>query len=86
LPVWVAAAYVGVAHVASLYASVLLGFSVGGLLHLAVDIPNPMGIPLWVPWKRVSLGLWRCGEYEVLLVILSWMLGIFAIAIAYYLN
>jgi len=45
-------------------AASLLGFTVGGLLHLAVDFPNPMGIPVLTPYHRLSLNLWKSGRNE----------------------
>lgn len=42
----------------------LFCFSLGGLLHLSVDIPNPMGIPILTPFHRFSLKLWKSGKYE----------------------
>lgn len=42
----------------------LLGFSIGGLLHLLFDLPNPMGIPILTPVNRFSLYLWKSGEME----------------------
>lgn len=45
--------------------SFFLGFSLGGLLHLLTDIPNPMGIPILTPNKRFSLKLWKSGKNEV---------------------
>lgn len=53
-----------------LYSSALLGFSIGGLLHLLFDLPNPMGVPLFTPWNRVSLNLWKSGEMEKTIVTL----------------
>lgn len=47
---------------------ILLGFFLGGLTHIVVDWPNPMGIPLIHPQKRHSLKLWRSGEYEVAII------------------
>ena len=49
--------------------SIILGFACGGLLHLLLDIPNPMGIPLWTPWHRVSLNLWESGKREGLILL-----------------
>ena len=39
----------------SLLQAYLIGFSAGGLTHLLVDVPNPMGVPVWHPWRRTSL-------------------------------
>lgn len=45
--------------------SFFIGFSLGGLLHLLTDIPNPMGIPILTPNRRFSFKLWNSGKYEV---------------------
>jgi membrane-bound metal-dependent hydrolase YbcI (DUF457 family) len=42
----------------------ILGFSIGGLLHLLFDLPNPMGIPILTPYHRFSLKLWKSGKFE----------------------
>lgn len=42
----------------------IIGFSIGGLLHLATDLPNPMGIPILTPYHRFSLKLWKSGKFE----------------------
>ena len=46
---------------------ILAGYAIGGLVHLLLDIPNPMGIPILLPHKRISLNLWRSGQAEWLL-------------------
>lgn len=48
--------------------SFLAGFSVAGFVHLLLDLPNPMGIPLLTPRSRVSLNLWQSGQYEWLII------------------
>lgn len=55
-------------NVASYIQSFFLGFSLGGLLHLLTDIPNPMGIPILTPTKRFSLKLWKSGKNEAAIV------------------
>ena len=57
----------------TLQASALLGFSIGALLHLLFDLPNPMGVPLVLPWKRVSLNLWKSGEREKFIIWTVWL-------------
>ena len=52
---------IGLNHI---IASGIIGFSLGGLLHLLVDIPNPMGIPILTPYNRFSLKLWKSGKFE----------------------
>ena len=59
-----------------------LGFACGGLLHLLCDIPNPMGVPVFHPWKRSSLMLWKSGEYEWLLLPLLGVLAFVSWSIA----
>lgn len=56
--------------------STFLGFSLGGLVHLLFDWPNPMGIPVIHPFKRHSLRRWPSGDYEYILVPASWLLGL----------
>jgi membrane-bound metal-dependent hydrolase YbcI (DUF457 family) len=48
---------------------VLGGFLLGGVTHVLVDWPNPMGVPLWRPGKRHSLRWWRSGEHEIAIVL-----------------
>lgn len=86
VPLWLIAAGFGWAMAENPVASGLLGFAVGGLTHLAVDLPNPMGIPLWTPWRRVSLRLWVSGSHEIEQVLASWVIGFFAMVVAYRLN
>lgn len=50
----------------------VVGFSAGCLTHLLFDIPNPMGVPLFHPWHRTSLKLWKSGQREGLLII-GWL-------------
>lgn len=47
------------------------GFGMGGLMHLAMDIPNPMGVPIIHPWKRFSFKWWKSGENEVILALVT---------------
>lgn len=48
---------------------ILLGFLMGGLTHILVDWPNPLGVPLWHPGRRHSLRWWRSGQYEVTIIL-----------------
>lgn len=59
----------------------LLAFSAGGLLHLLVDLPNPMGVPIITPNMRFSLHLWKSGKQEYLLVTLVMLFSFFYIGI-----
>lgn len=54
----------------------LLGFMLSGLAHLLTDFPNPMGVPVVHPWKRVSLRWWRSGENDGLLGVAAIGLGL----------
>ncbi len=62
--------------------SVLLGFSMGGLLHLLVDWPNPMGIPVLTPYSRFSLHLWKSGKNEYLIVTTIALFSFFYVGIS----
>lgn len=75
LPLWIAGLAWGIFNVGTGVSSFVIGFTIGGLMHLAMDWPNPMGIPIWVPWRRVSGRLWKSGKREILLVLGSWGLG-----------
>jgi len=59
------------------------GFSVGALVHLLVDVPNPLGIPIMTPWHRVSLGWWRSGEMEALIITVFAIGGILSVLSAH---
>lgn len=52
------------------WAPVGFGFAAGGLMHLLTDWPNPMGVP-WI-FRRHSLSMWRSGNLEFVVVVLSW--------------
>lgn len=58
------------------WASAMLGFAVGGLLHLLMDLPNPSGIRFLHPFRqRISLNWWRGDQMVAPLVLLSWGAG-----------
>lgn len=59
----------------------LLGFSIGGLLHLFVDFPNPMGIPVFTPYHRFSLHLWKSGKNETAIVLAFLLMSLGFIAV-----
>lgn len=46
----------------------IAGVSFGSLVHLMGDLPNPMGVPLIHPTKRISLNWWKSGEMEGLII------------------
>ncbi|MHB1666149.1 metal-dependent hydrolase [Thiomonas sp.] len=75
LPLWVLLLGLGVAYGRSPPGAMAMGFALGGLVHLAMDVPNPMGIPVFVPNQRVSLRWWKSGQHEIALVLLLWGLG-----------
>lgn len=52
-----------------------IGFSLGGLLHLLTDIPNPMGIPILTPSNRFSLKLWKSGKNEVAITLVLFLIS-----------
>lgn len=56
--------------------SFLFGYSAGALLHLLTDIPNPMGIPIFIK-KRYSLNLWKSGKNESVIVAFFILLNLF---------
>lgn len=55
------------------------GFGIGGLLHLLVDIPNPMGIPILTPTRRFSLKLWKSGKFEIPIVTVFFLFSLYYI-------
>jgi inner membrane protein len=77
LPLWIGALAFAVAHLGdALWAAALVGFALGGLTHLAVDLPNPLGIPvIWPTRSRFSLGLWKSGRMEMPLTLAVWAAG-----------
>lgn len=55
------------------WAPPLLGFCIGALVHLGCDTVNPRGIPwFWGTW-RLSLNLWKSGQFDMIVVALSWI-------------
>ncbi|GAB3644726.1 metal-dependent hydrolase [Ramlibacter alkalitolerans] len=57
-----------------------LGFAVGGLTHLAMDVPNPTGIPISRPTRRrFSLRWWRSDQMVMPMVFLTWVAGAWAL-------
>lgn len=53
----------------------LFSFSLGAILHLITDFPNPMGVPFLTPKHRFSLKLWKSGKFEPQLIAMSYMIG-----------
>jgi hypothetical protein len=62
--------------------AMLMAFCLGGLTHLIMDLPNPMGIPILHPNRRRSLKLWASGKNEIALVLLTWVIGFGSIVVA----
>lgn len=52
--------------------ALLLGFALGGLAHWLGDLGTPMGVPVWHPFRRTSLRLWRTGPSEWIPVAAAW--------------
>lgn len=57
-------------------AVLLQGFAIAGVLHLASDFPNKMGIPLINPFGRKCLGWWPSGTFDVPLGVSAVLLGL----------
>lgn len=73
---WIAL-LVGAYHFIGLqpWAPIAFGFALGGVSHLAADLPNPQGIPLL--WKkRTSLDLWKSGRADTLVAGAAWALAL----------
>ncbi len=77
-PLWVATVLYALHLQNPLVSPWLLGFGAGGLSHLLVDLPNPMGVPVWLPFarSRKSLRWWRSGEHEFLIVAVFFIVGL----------
>lgn len=58
-------------------ASALLGMCCGGLIHLIWDIPNKKPIPLFTPWDKVGLNLWKSGKHERGIVLVTLVTSLF---------
>jgi inner membrane protein len=59
-----------------LWASALLGFAVGAMVHLVMDLPNPSGIRFLHPFRqRVTLNWWRGDQMVWPMVWFSWLAG-----------
>lgn len=83
LPAWIAFFVMSLIHIHDNFLwGTGFGFALGGLVHLLVDIPNPMGIPIFSPFHRYKLeakfgrkkvgqqfGWWKSGEWDVALAL-----------------
>lgn len=55
-------------------ACMCVGFCLGAMSHWAGDLGTPMGVPLLLPHKRVSLRWWKTGKSsEKLPVLAAWV-------------
>ena len=62
----------------------LWAYSIGGLIHLLCDLPNPTGIPIIHPRKkRKTLNLWKSGENETLIFIFLIFISVVFLYIAH---
>ena len=41
-----------------------LGYAAGALSHALADLPNPAGVPVLHPTRKVSLRWWHSGQFE----------------------
>lgn len=62
-----------------IFASMLLGFSCGGIIHLLGDLPNKQKIPIITPWDGISLNLWKSGKNESFMITLFFCLSLLSI-------
>lgn len=58
-------------------ASALLGMCCGGLIHLTWDIPNKKPIPVFTPWDKLGLNLWKSGKNEGKIVVITAIASLF---------
>lgn len=59
-------------HEQGFIGAILVGISCGAMTHILGDAPNPMGVPWFLPNRRVKLGKrgwWRSGEHEPFLAL-----------------
>lgn len=70
-PLWLALIAWG-AQDGALFGAMAIGAAVGSLTHILGDAPNPMGIPWFLPHRRVRFGKkgwWRSGQHEILMTL-----------------
>lgn len=77
-PLWLALLGYGCYRHDGLEGSLMVGFALGGFLHLLMDVPNPRGIPIFTPRARKSLNWWKSGQHELLII--SAFMGMAALA------
>lgn len=64
------------------WAAALFGYAVGGVMHLTIDFPNPMGVP-WV-YRRRSLNLWASGERDYVVIAGAWIAALVLLDILWF--
>ncbi|WP_066338080.1 metal-dependent hydrolase [Azohydromonas lata] len=75
VPGWVALLYAANAGLGTYwFCAPLFGFAAGGLIHLLIDWPNPLGVPIL--WSRHSLKLWKSGHADSFVVAACWFAAI----------
>lgn len=70
-PLWLAATLWSLGVGSQAAHPLLLAFCLGAWWHLAMDAPNPMGLPVWSPYRNKSLNWWKGSEHVEALVVLS---------------
>lgn len=74
LPAWIVMCIYSYINIQQPWMGMLFGFTVGGLLHLALDIPNPSGVPILHPFKPYKIringhyGIWKSGQFEYIII------------------
>lgn len=93
LPAWVFLLYYAFSNLSAGMAwELAFAFAVGGLTHVLVDMPNPMGVPIFSPFHRYRLGAkfsrkkagnefgwWKSGEHDVLIAAIYIGIGYFSL-------
>lgn len=51
----------------------LIGLSIGSIIHILGDIPNYQKIPILSPKPSFSLGLWKSGQNDMLIVFILFL-------------
>lgn len=75
VPAWAALLYASNLGLGSYWwCGPLFGFAVGGLIHLLIDWPNPLGVPIL--WSRHSLNLWKSGRADSFVVAACWVAAV----------
>ena len=56
----------------------VLGYCAGALSHALADLPNPAGVPVFHPTRKVSLRWWHSGQHEFALIAVMAVAALFA--------